>query len=125
MKIKTSIGEAVDKLSILFIKMEKITDPVKLQNVKKEYDYLSKELLKRDITVDHELFKNILEVNRRLWDIEDFLREKELKKEFDEAFISVARSVYKTNEERSKWKRELDNLFNSHFSEEKQYAAFQ
>jgi len=95
MKIEVSIGEIVDKLSILEIKKDNVTDTEKLKNVTKEYEYLfdivNNEL---NISTDSELYKELLSINKELWSIEDDIRDKERDKSFDDGFISLARSVY-------------------------------
>jgi hypothetical protein len=125
MNIEVSIGEAVDKLSILAIKLGEISDPDKLKNISTEHSYLAVRLSQIGINETTEGYLNLLRVNKKLWQIEDAVREKEFKKEFDDEFIEIARSVYKTNEERSMWKKNIDKTFNSWFSEEKQYAKFE
>lgn len=131
MKINVSVGEAVDRLSILFIKRERILDDVKNKRVSIEYAplrFLLESTLIPGSYVDieeHDLFKQLVEINKRLWDIEDAIRTKDFDNEFDNEFIELARSVYRENEKRSHCKKLLDGIYNSTFTEEKQYAKFE
>jgi protein subunit release factor A len=124
MKIDASIGEVVDKLTILDIKLEKMTDQQKLKNIRKEHELLEKELSKIKITSDSAEFKNLREVNERLWEIEDKIRIKEAKKEFDEGFVKLARSVYFENDKRAEIKREINLKYGSELVEEKEYVRY-
>jgi protein subunit release factor A len=124
MKIDASIGEVVDKLTILDIKLEKMTDQQKLKNIRKEHELLEKELSKIKITSDSAEFKNLREVNERLWEIEDKIRIKEAKKEFDEGFVKLARSVYFENDKRAKIKKEINLKYGSELVEEKEYVRY-
>ena len=124
MKIEVSNGEIVDKITILEIKLEKIKNPEKLQNVKKEYDLLKVCLTDIGLDSDHHLYKQLKEVNLKLWDIEDLLRIKEQKKVFDAEFIELARSVYFTNDVRAEIKKEINNLLGSNLFEEKEYVDY-
>lgn len=124
MEIEVSIGEIVDKLSILDLKKHNITDEDKLVNIKKEYLYLH-EIVFAKLNVNHdEDYLKLLDVNRKLWDIEDVIREKENLKEFDDDFIELARSVYVTNDLRSKIKKEINLKYGSEFVEEKSYKEY-
>ncbi len=122
MKIEVSNGEILDKLSILEIKMEKIKNKEKLINIKKEYDYLTDE--SKNINNNEKLYNELLEINKKLWDIEDNIREKERSKEFDENFIELARAVYFTNDKRAKIKKEINIKTNSNFIEVKSYKKY-
>lgn len=124
MKIEVSIGEIVDKLSILSIKKDKIQDEKKLQNVIKEHDYLDSELRSIGFTKNHPKFKELLEVNLKLWDIEDKLRDLESEKSFSSSFIDLARQVYITNDKRAQIKKALNTEWNSEFVEEKSYKSY-
>ena len=124
MKIDASIGEVVDKLTILDIKLEKMTDQQKLKNIRKEHELLEKELSKIKITSNSAEFKNLREVNERLWEIEDKIRIKEAKKEFDEGFVKLARSVYFENDKRAEIKREINLKYGSELVEEKEYVRY-
>ncbi len=120
-----SLGELVDKISILIIKQQNITDETKLDHVKKEYDFLQKTLMNY---VQQEEIKNYLEnlinINSKLWNIEDDIRECERKKLFDQTFIDLARSVYFTNDERAKVKNDINKIFGSELVEVKSYEEY-
>ena len=100
MKIEVSVGEIVDKLSILTIKKNNISDTTKLNNVIKEHDYLN-DIVFNELKISKDDFVNLVLINERLWDIEDKLRDKEREKSFDDDFVELARSVYFTNDKRS------------------------
>lgn len=125
MKIEVSIGEIVDKLSILQIKKLNIVDEDKLVNIKKEFDYLL-EVVESDLnfSTSNELYEELFITNKKLWDIEDKIRDKERDKSFDEEFIELARSVYFTNDERSKIKKDINIKYGSNFVEEKSYRDY-
>lgn len=125
MKIEVSIGEIVDKLTILDIKMTNILDPEKLKNISKEYGYL-KDVVEDDlgISTTSEEYNKLLNINKELWDIEDDIRDKERNGEFDERFIELARAVYVTNDKRAEAKKEINLKFGSNFVEEKSYAKY-
>ena len=124
MKIEVSHGEIVDKLSILNIKKDKITDEVKLVNINKEFLYLHEVVFsKLNISYDEDYIK-LLEVNKILWDVEDKIRDKERNKQFDEEFIELSRSVYYTNDKRSEIKKEINEKYKSTFVEEKSYEQY-
>jgi hypothetical protein len=122
MNIEISIGEALDKLSILGIKMEKIKDEAKLDNVSKEY-YMFLDLVDEDMLED-ELYDKLKYVNRRLWDIEDEIRVCEKHGDFNLNFIRLARAVYHRNDERADIKRQINLKYNSNLIEEKHYQAY-
>jgi hypothetical protein len=122
MNIEISIGEALDKLSILGIKMEKIKDEAKLDNVAKEY-YMILDLVEEDMLQD-ELYDKLKFVNRRLWDIEDEIRVCEKHGDFNLNFIRLARAVYHRNDERADIKRQINLKYNSNLIEEKHYQAY-
>ena len=125
MKIEVSIGEIVDKLSILKIKTENITDKVKLDNVVKEYEYLLG-VVENDLNIstNSDLYNELLSINKELWDIEDDIRDKEREKSFDEEFILLARSVYFTNDKRADIKKRINIEYGSDFVEEKSYNKY-
>ena len=120
-----SLGELVDKISILIIKQKNITDETKLDHVKKELDFLQKTLMNY---VQQEEINTYLEklvnINSKLWDIEDDIRECERKKLFDQSFIDLARSVYFTNDERAKVKNDINKTFGSELVEVKSYEEY-
>jgi hypothetical protein len=123
MKIEISIGEIVDKLSILQIKKNNIEDVVKLENINKEYDYLN-DVVFNELKISKEDFFNLVLINETLWDIEDKIRFKERDKEFDNDFIELARSVYFTNDKRAEIKKEINLKYGSLFVEEKSYSKY-
>lgn len=124
MKIEVSIGEVVDKLTILDIKLEKMTDQEKLKNIRKEYDLLKADLAKMKITPESVEFNDLRAVNLRLWEIEDKIRIKEYNQQFDDEFIKLARSVYYENDERAKIKKDINLKFGSELVEEKEYVNY-
>jgi|TARA_B110000908_G_scaffold154221_1_gene191372 hypothetical protein len=131
MKIEVSNGEIMDKLTILAIKLEMITNEAKLKNVQKEYDTLAPivhniyeelgEELKPELQALH---KDLGDINKTLWNIEDICRLHELNENFDAAFIEVTRSVYITNDERSEVKKAINKLTGSALVEEKSYEEY-
>lgn len=125
MKVELSNGEILDKLSILMIKMIKITDNIKHQNISKEYLYLLQlcnQLLSNDEV--QKLFIDLKKINSILWDIEDAIRHKEKNQQFDDEFVELARSVYKTNDQRANIKRQINTITESIFVEEKSYEEY-
>ena len=124
MKIDVSIGELVDKVTILFIKRKKIKSKQKLNNIVTELMLLQKSMEELGITINSTEFKRLEEVNLRLWDIEDKIRIKESKQEFDDEFIKLARSVYFENDKRAEIKREINLKFGSDLIEEKEYVKY-
>ena len=124
MKIEISTGELADKVTILAIKLEKFKDEAKKANVKKEYDILTVPLNDAGITVGSKEFQDLKNVNLKLWHIEDDIRIKEQKKEFDNEFIELARSVYFTNDIRAEIKKDINLRFNSDLVEEKEYVDY-
>jgi len=125
MKIEVSNGEILDKLSILQIKSSKFNDIYKLSNVENErrillpmYDLIA------TTSEIRQKFHDLININSKLWDIEDMIRIKEQRKEFDEEFIELARSVYKTNDVRASIKRDINLLSNSELIEEKSYEEY-
>ena len=118
--IPVGLGELYYKYSILEIKYEKITDSNKQIEIKKEMNFLKPYINKFNLT--NELRDNIKQVNEILWDIEDTIREKERKQEFDNEFIELARSVYKTNDERAKIKNRINTYLNSEINDIKSYV---
>ena len=124
MKIKVSIGELVDKVSILDIKLEKITNPDKRANIAKEYQLLSAAMKEVGIKADNPEYEALCRVNRKLWEIEDRIRLKEAQQAFDDDFIELARAVYFTNDERAAIKRRINEAFGSDLMEEKEYTDY-
>ena len=120
-----SLGELVDKISILMIKKKNISDSIKLQHVNKELEFLQK-TLKKYISEDeiNEFLLKLVNINSKLWDIEDDIRECERKKSFDQTFIDLARSVYFTNDERALVKNDINKTFGSELVEVKSYEEY-
>ena len=120
-----SLGELVDKISILIIKEKNITDETKLDHVKKELDFLQKTLMNyvQQEEINNYL-ENLININSKLWNIEDDIRECEGKKLFDQTFIDLARSVYFTNDERAKVKNDINKIFGSELVEVKSYEEY-
>jgi hypothetical protein len=125
MKIKTSVGEVVDKYTILTIKRLLIYDKDKLENVEKEWKYI-KNVLYRDYpnVLTDELTQNLYTINKKLWSIEDDIRECESKKDFSDKFVQLARSVYETNDIRAIIKKQINVKYQSEFTEEKSYQKY-
>jgi hypothetical protein len=123
MKIEVSNGEIVDKLTIIQIKLERINDKAKLENLKKEFDILST-ATKTIISTDDPLYKALYNVNCELWDIEDHIRDLERTKDFGDDFVQTARSVYFRNDKRSEIKREINLKTSSGLFEEKSYEKY-
>ena len=118
-----SVGELIDKITILEIKKEKIINKEKLVEVNKELISLNK-TLEKSINDESKIlnFKNDLKnINLKLWDIEDGKRSAEKNNQFDEKFIELARSVYKFNDERAKIKLAINNALGSNIKEVKSY----
>jgi hypothetical protein len=123
MKIEVSNGELLDKLSILEIKVSKISETVKLNNINKELVILQ-EAAKSVLPMVPTLYSDLLRVNARLWDIEDHIRNLESNQQFDAGFVETARSVYHLNDERARIKREIDVITGSELLEEKSYQGY-
>ena len=125
-KIELSIGELLDKISILQIKAERIDDPSKVKNINKELDVLMS-LWNDSPYSDTNLSSEINElknINEALWDIEDKIRDKERNQVFDKDFIDLARSVYFTNDKRAEIKRIINGKTGSELIEEKSYSDY-
>ena len=118
-----SIGELVDKITILEIKKIKLQNS-KLENVLKELSFLRKLMEKHQIEITDDLFTQLKEINLTLWNIEDQIRIKEKNKEFDNIFIELARSVYFKNDKRAEIKKRINRLSNSEITEEKSYEKY-
>jgi len=126
-KVEASFGEFLDKITILEIKAERISDSAKLENINRELTLLRNSWAahpasKTDISDEMARLKAI---NEKLWEIEDDIRDKERNKAFDQEFIELARAVYFTNDERAAVKRELNLKLGSDLVEEKSYADYQ
>lgn len=127
LEVNVSVGEVVDKITILNIKIEKIKDKTKLKHLRNEKAILDEKLTSIDVK-DQEKFENLLnqlyEVNLELWDIEDDIRIYEKNKNFNQEFIDLARSVYITNDKRFEIKDKINQLFNSSIREVKSYEKY-
>ena len=127
MKIEISNGELLDKISILELKMLKIEDKKKLVNIEKEFYTLNPlcvKLFEKFGSQLQNLYLKLAGINGQLWDIEDWIRDCEREKRFDAEFIQLARSVYVTNDRRSKVKKEINLLTKSGLVEEKSYKDY-
>jgi chaperonin cofactor prefoldin len=125
-QIPISPGELLDKITILQIKAERISDPVKVANVKTELDMLSKiwnETVEADAQITA-LTAELKSINEALWEIEDDIRDEERNKRFGERFIELARSVYVTNDDRANAKKKVNLHLNSTIVEEKSYQDY-
>ena len=118
-----SIGELVDKITILEIKKNKLQNS-KLKNVLKELSFLRELIEKYKIDITEDLYAQLREINLTLWNIEDQIRIKEKNKEFDNTFIELARSVYLKNDKRAEIKKKINQLSNSEITEEKSYSDY-
>jgi len=127
MKVEISIGELLDKISILEIKLLNIKDEKKSKNVYKELEVLNpyfQDLLDKYGIEIKGLYIKLSNINKTLWNIEDGIREKEKVEEFDEEFVELARSVYITNDQRAAVKKEINLLTKSELVEEKSYSDY-
>ena len=115
-----SLGELIDKITILEIKQKHMTG-IKLNNVTKELKLLKCILKSKNIKIDVSLSNHLQEINNILWEIEDRIRIKERTQQFDKEFIQLARSVYKENDKRASLKKEINLMYNSDIIEEKYY----
>tara|TARA_B100001113_G_C20799195_1_gene487457 strand:+ start:56 stop:466 length:411 start_codon:yes stop_codon:yes gene_type:complete len=126
-KVEISNGELLDKVSILELKLLKIKDKNKLKNIQNEFDTINPLVVDLFETYDSDLQIKYLElskINGQLWDIEDDIRECERNKDFGKEFVELARSVYITNDERCRVKKEINLLTNSDLVEEKSYEEY-
>ena len=124
--VPVSPGEVLDKITILEIKSERINDPDKLVNVKRELELLQaswQQFVDEDETV-RSIHAKLKSINEDLWEIEDDIRDKERAREFDQVFIDLARSVYVTNDRRADAKKELNLYLGSEMVEEKSYQDY-
>jgi phosphotransacetylase len=125
-QVPVSPGEVLDKITILEIKSERISDAAKLVNVKRELELLQaawQEAVDQDATVER-IHAKLKSINEDLWEIEDDIRDKERAREFDDRFIELARSVYVTNDQRADAKKELNVYLGSEIVEEKSYQDY-
>jgi peptidoglycan hydrolase CwlO-like protein len=125
-KVELSVGELLDKISILQIKAERIVDPSKLENINKELDVLMS--LWKDFAYSNNNLESetneLKAINEELWDIEDKIRDKERNQVFDKGFIELARAVYITNDKRAGIKRIINSKTGSELIEEKSYSDY-
>ena len=124
--VEVSIGELLDKISVLEIKKEKIKDPEKLKFINDEYNILN-EQLKNNVKSDNKLnnlFKSLKEINSKLWVIEDEKRLCEKNSDFGEKFIKLSRDVHFLNDDRAKIKLEINKLTKSKIKEIKEYTNY-
>jgi hypothetical protein len=124
--VPISPGELIDKLTILEIKAANISDVAKLANVKVELQLLqetwrSSAYASSDIDAE---WQQLRDINKKLWDIEDDIRDKERERKFDQEFIALARAVYVTNDERAAVKKAINTKLGSKIVEEKSYAKY-
>jgi hypothetical protein len=124
--VEVSIGELLDKISILEIKQEKIKDPEKLRFISNEHSIL-KDQLDNNVRSDdklNKLFQSLKEINAKLWIIEDDKRLCEKEKKFDEKFIKLSRDVHFLNDDRAKIKLKINNYTGSTIKEIKEYTSY-
>ena len=121
--VPISLGELIDKITILEIKKVHMTGK-QLENIDKELKLLKYILQEKNLNVDIYLINNLKEVNNSLWKIEDNIRLKESHQEFEKEFIQLARSVYKENDRRASIKKEINQKYNSDIVEEKSYNNY-
>ena len=124
--VEVSIGELLDKISILEIKQEKVKDPNKLKFINEEHSIL-KDQLDKNVKSDEKLevfFKSLKEINAKLWVIEDDKRLCEKEKDFTENFIKLSRDVHILNDDRAKIKLEINNHTGSKIKEIKEYTSY-
>ena len=126
-QVPVSVGELLDKLTILAIKLERIDDPAKLANIAREHAALEAVVQAERLRAPEgvtALEQELRAVNEQLWRIEDDIREHERQQRFDDGFIALARAVYRTNDLRAALKSRLNALTGSELVEEKSYAAY-
>ena len=124
--VEVSVGELLDKISILEIKQEKIKDPEKLKFISLE-NLILKDQLKKNVKSDdklNKLFQDLKEINAKLWVIEDDKRDCEKNKDFGEKFIKLSRDVHFLNDDRAKIKLEINNHTGSTIKEIKEYTSY-
>ena len=126
LQVPVSVGEVLDKITILQIKLAHISDPAKRANIQNELDALLPLVAGDAFTTDQmqALMAELKSVNEALWDIEDDIREKEAAKSFDAEFIRLARAVYITNDKRAEIKKQINLATGSALVEEKSYESY-
>ena len=125
-KVTLSVGELIDKITILQIKNKFIKNNDQLKNINNELSILEPLLKKNKLNTPeiNQLLSELYKVNMELWEIEDQIREKERKSDFKDEFITLARSVYITNDKRAKIKKSINLISGSQLIEEKSYAKY-
>ena len=118
--IECSYGEIIDKITILKIKLEKVKNEDQHKNISKEYESLKKWIKQDDTTFD-QYFNELYTTNKKLWDLEDNIRDKSNKKIYDKSYIEYAEQIHITNDHRYLVKSKLNNTYNSDLKEEKIY----
>ena len=124
--VEVSVGELLDKISILEIKQEKVKDSEKLKFINEEHSIL-KDQLNNNVNSDqklNELFESLKQINEKLWIIEDDKRQCEKEKDFTETFIKLSRDVHFLNDDRAKIKLEINNHTGSKIKEIKEYTSY-
>ena len=121
-QIPVSVGELVDKITILSIKSKRLRG-IARNHVKQELDLLEKALSNSGIELDRQEFVELEEVNEKLWEIEEAIRQQEAKQSFGAEFVALARSVYRCNDERAALKRAINQRHDSTLIEEKSYGS--
>lgn len=132
MKVEISNGELLDKITILKLKLKYVSDPERKKHVINEHDGLVGEMMALTDTIEDKsieqeylaMFDKLMEINDKLWLLEDRIRDKEKRKIFDQDFIEIARSIYYVNDERATVKREINDLTNSSYVEVKSYLEY-
>lgn len=125
LRVPVSVGELIDKLSILQVKKLKITNPERLKCVSEEFELLyNQSEVYLQVHEIKSLYESLTEINSALWDVEDKLRVFESEKKFDEEFIDLARKVYYTNDERFRLKNEINLITLSKIREVKDYKPY-
>ena len=125
-KVVLSVGELIDKITILQLKMKFIKNKEQLKNIRNELGTLKPLLKENNLETPkiNELFAELYEINLKLWKIEDKIREKERQSDFKDEFISLARSVYFTNDKRAEIKKKINLISGSELIEEKSYEKY-
>ncbi len=133
MKVDVSNGELLDKVSIIKLKMENISNPTKRRHIRKEHDKLVAQMMEltdsiKDVELEAQylnLYDQLLSTNEKLWHLEDRIREKEKRNIFDQDFIDIARAIYYMNDARAGIKKEINELTQSPLVEVKSYLEYQ
>ena len=122
-RIPVSLGELIDKITILNIKLKSVSGKKKT-NIKYEHDLLINELKRSSVQIDIKFIEELQIINQKLWDLEDKIRIKEFNKVFDREFIELARSIYKLNDDRFIKKLQINKKYKSEIFEEKIYQKY-